>query len=529
MDAEIISTLQGITTSKAAEILKSLVKHSFVKEVLESDPPTCTLHDEMHLLVNKYAWLSLDITGEERRRLAKKVIESYYLLHIKSLRQVRQSIMPFAETRTTLSQLAQIDDIKWRRWLLEAETVYYSIKVSEDEGFNCFDRFFYDEENSNIRDQFLIDELKRANLNKDKVSLREADVLRRRGDLEKAKQIWLAGLGREDLSDSERMHLYNTLGMIDLESNPRAAEGSFKKALKLAISINDGRNQAKLNNNLGRLYRNISQLEFSIAHFKHAVTLVRESENLDLMGTILNNLAWTYRLNGNLEDADTSCRIAIAENRRQGQDRPLAYAYLTKADIDRDKGDLPNAERHARLAYQIFTRLDKKDYEGEAQTYRTLASVFRQLRNFDQSLKLLDTGISLLQDRYSPRLLASLYQSSGRTYRHYATYLQKEADILPEASDSDLRNQKDDLYEKSLLALKESIRLAKQIGNVWEVARSQIEIVLVTMLKQDAYNEAEVIGLLDEVWRTAMELDNELLIGYVYENRARIELQERKI
>ena len=530
MDGELLSLLLNLDPDEGERVIIDLLKHSFVKNLLGSVTSKCALHDEMCVLVNKYAWKYLDIGGEQRKGLIRKVIEQYYWPHINILKQKKQELIREALSKTTLLQKAQTVDLDWERWLLEAETVYYSTKLNQSEGIKSFDELFYDGELSNIRDQFLFDELKRAGLQKDtspldeasrnKVSLREADMLRRRRELRRARQICQVMMEKEDLNEEDRIHALTILGSMDFESNPTAAERSFSQALDLAVSKKDQRVQAILHNNLGRLYRNICQLEPSIIHFKQALEMVRKSQTLEMTAAILNNLAWTYRLNGNLDEADAACRVSIAENRRQGQDRQLAYSYLTKADIDRDRGDLPNAERHARLAFEIFSRLDKRDYEGEAQTYRTLANISRHLRDFDQALDYLRTGIDLIEKRNSPRLLASLYQSYGRTSRHYATYLRSHKEVVREGIETE-----PSLFQNALIALEESISLAKQIGNPWEVARSQIEIALVTMLGKESYDQGQLTQLLDEVWQAAKDLDDELLKGYVFENRARIELR----
>lgn len=526
MDEKLLSILLDIDDDKSKEVMSNLLELSFVKEFLGSLPVKCTLHDEMSVLVNKYAWEFLDISGEERKRLTRKVICEYYLPRISSIRQQKTGLLQL-DTQTTLLQNVRAREDDWERWLLEAETLYYSLKISKEDGYRYFDQVFYDKGARGIRDQFLIDELKRAGAyDEDKIALRHADDLRRRGQTKEARQICRTTLEKESLSVDDRVHGYTILGSIDSESSPFSAEDNFKKALELSESLNDQRVQAILHNNLGRLYRNTSRLVISIPHFKQALELANRSGNPEMRSTVRNNLAWTYRLNGNLEEADALCRLAITENRKLGRERPLAYAYLTKADIDRDRGVLQDAERHAKQALEIFSRLE--DIEGKAQAYRTLANISRYLRNFEPALRYLKTGILLVEKSNSLPLLASLYQLYGRTVRHYATYLQERQESLPEELDNQYQPEQSDLFEDALLALQESINLANQVGNPWEVARSQIEIALITMLRPGSYSEENLNSLLDQVWQTATELNDGLLKGYVYENRARIDLQNRK-
>jgi hypothetical protein len=82
------------------------------------------------------------------------------------------------------------------------------------------------------------------------------------------------------------------------------------------------------------------------------------------------------------------------------------------------------------------------------------------------------------------------------------------------------------LFDDALCVLKESIDLAVQTHNPWEVARSKIEIVLIMILRPYSYDEYELNKLLDEVWEISFPIKDEYLMGYVYENRARIQMQK---
>lgn len=515
MDSRLLSVLLNVGDTRADEILSQLLDLPFVKEYIGSTPKKCTLHDEMRDLVKKHAWEHLDSNGTERKHLAATAINNYYLPRIKELKERKQDLL--GESRATLLQGAQAKAEDMERWLLEVEVLHYSCKLGEAEGFDFFDKAFYDNENSYIRDQFMLDELKRSGLDKEKVALRDADGLRRRGKTTEAKRIFSEVLMKEDLGENERILAHAALGALS-ENEPAVAEENFSKALKMAVSTKDANTQGIMHNNLGRLYRNMSRLDDSIEHFNDALTLFRRIGSLDAANTVRNNLAWTYRLNGDLDQADTLCSLAIAEHRKQGQERTLAYAYLTKSDIDREKGDLPNAMRYAEMALPMFDKFE--DNNGKTQTYRALANVSRHLLKFEDAIAYLNSGIQLAESRGSFALQASLQQLYGRTCRHYASYLRDEM----KNKKTDHATKVADLYTEALGALEKSIDLAETIGNHWEVARSQIEKALILMLNNENIDETVLYKILDDVWETAKDLENDVLMSYVLENHARIDM-----
>lgn len=517
MDARLLATLLGLDESKANENLREILMFPFIKEFVGVVPKKCALHDEMKELVKKHAWKDLDSSGVEREQLTRKVIDGYYLPRIKEFKRQKQDLLK--ESQSTLLQDVESRKSSLERWLLEAETLYYYLKLGKEEGYKYFDQLYYDRETSPIRDQILIDEFKRAGTyDEEKISLRRADELLRRGQREEARRLCLHVLENSSLENADRMHAYNTLGQLDFNISPGSAEQSFQKALSLAQEGGDLRNQAVICNNLGRLYRNISHLDQAIEYFKRAQETARRLDNFELGGTINSNLAWTQRLNGDLDDAEALCSLSIAENRKRGLERPLAYAYLTKADIARDRGDLRDAEQYAKQALDIFGRLG--DNEGSAQGYRTLATVFRTLRNYPQAFKCLNDGIQLVQNSSSLLLKASLYQLQGRTYRHYVEYLGLQVD----ETDKEYQSKKRKLLREALDSLNQSLELARKIEHRWEAARSELEIILI-MLLQESYDESALRERLEKIWAIALKLDDEFLMGYVYENYARIEMK----
>ena len=89
MDSKLLSILLDVDSDGAEKVLKALLELSFVKKFIGSKPIKCTLHDEMDELINKHAWNSLDIRGEERERLTQKVLNLYYLPRINEFVQRR--------------------------------------------------------------------------------------------------------------------------------------------------------------------------------------------------------------------------------------------------------------------------------------------------------------------------------------------------------------------------------------------------------------------------------------------------------
>ena len=92
-----------------------------------------------------------------------------------------------------------------------------------------------------------------------------------------------------------------------------------------------------LHNNLGQLYQLTSRLNQATQHHQQAIEYSQRAGNRPLVASATNNLAYVYRLQGDLAQADVLCRVAMRQRRQLGLERDLAYSYLTEGEIDRDR------------------------------------------------------------------------------------------------------------------------------------------------------------------------------------------------
>lgn len=517
-NAEILAALLDISPPEAKRLVRDLAALSFVR--YNPSTGSCLLHDEMKNLVNKHAWPYVDPTRAVRRRLTRKVIARYYEPRITALMQeIQTEITPASDTLPRV----EISEAEWLLWQLEAECLHYHLLLSEEEGLAYFEERFADAQRKNhlMRIQFLISEMDIADQTevRNRVELRRAELLRRRGELEQAREICERALREEDSSLDNRISAYVTLGWVAAASNLDEARGHFQRALDLAQNQGDAKLMGVFHNNLGMMYRLSNQLEPAVAHYQEAIKYGRQAENVPLVASATNNLAYIYRLWGDLPQADAMCRVALVQRKKLGLERDLGYSYVTKAEIDRDRGDLESAERYTKLALRIFDRLSES--RGRILAYQSMANIMRHLGHYDEAKSYLEQGIDLAQQMNNYPLLASLYDVYGRTERDSAVHTLelRRGEMTPE--------QVERLFSPARDYLERSQTLARQYGgDPWLQTRGEWELAL-TYFLSGTRPIAEIRTMLDEVWEEAIRLDYAILQGYIQEVRGEIALRRR--
>lgn len=510
-DARVLAALLDIETSDAQELMQQLAALSFIKH----NPMTgnCMLHDEMKNLINRHAWPYVDPTGDVRRKLARKVIASYYEPRISELALLLRAQLGPDKGPV---RRATIGGTEWEQWRLEAECLHYHLQVDEQDGIAYFDERFAEAQRNNhlMRMQFLLGEMEVTGHKdiRDTLELRKAEALRLRGKAKQAAAICRDVLAREDLSLDNRVGAHNLLGLIAVSTDPEQARKEYELALQLAQEGDNARVIGVLHNNLGQLYRLTSHLDQAVEHFQRATEYSKRVDNRPLVASATNNLAYIYRLRGNLSRADVLCRVAMAQRKRMGLERDLAYSYLTKGEIDRDRGDLESAERYTKLALRSFDKVS--EFRGQIMAYSSLANIRRHMEQYEEAGTYLERGIALAEEIQDEPLLAGLLSVYGRQQRDRAVFLQ-------EVSGDETAEGIKAFFDSAEEYLERSLDLAGRYGDQWLIARGQFELALAYFLSASRLDD-DVIDMLDEVWKNVSQLDDRLLQGYVEEMRGEI-------
>jgi tetratricopeptide (TPR) repeat protein len=203
--------------------------------------------------------------------------------------------------------------------------------------------------------------------------------------------------------------------------------------------------------------------------------------------------------------------VALAQRQRLGLERDLAYSYLTKGEIDRDRGDLESAERYTKLALRSFDKVS--EIRGQTMAYRSLANIRRHMEQYEEAEAYLRRGLVLAEQIRDEPLLANLLGVYGREQRDRALFLQEVGGDNAETISA--------LFLSAEGYLERSLELATRYGDQWLITRSQFELALAYFLSGSRPDDY-VTGLLDQVWEGASRLDDKLLQGYVEETRGEI-------
>jgi tetratricopeptide (TPR) repeat protein len=365
-DEEMTTELLGMSGEDAAKLIENARQYVFVKTLPGAK---ITLHDEMRTMVDKFIWPLNDMTGERRRHDSRKAA-AIFEKRINELKNKIQDehdillIIQYDEQRKDLiDQLVEhalyADRVKG---LVVAYTTWK--QAMEEKDYDLARRIleivepFLDQLTNDQRRDYI---LWTARLNNH--TGRAKDSLPN-----------LRNLARQHAE--ERSHLssiYNVLGIAErLCGNITDAVRYLRRNLNIIQDTNPG-SIPYVANQLGFTYRLTGNLGEAEKMYKYALKLAIEAEkhDEDLIASLLNNLGYIYGVQKKYDIAENYCSQAADIWRDIGLVEGIGRVEISLGILYRDQG---NYEEAIKLFHQALERTsDTKNYELIGRAYLHLA------------------------------------------------------------------------------------------------------------------------------------------------------------
>lgn len=190
----------------------------------------------------------------------------------------------------------------------------------------------------------------------------------------------------------------------------------YKEAEKVAASVEELGQQAQAFWGLSKNYRAKDDIEMARMFLDKSATLYQSLEELKLACSVKGVLGTTLLERGELEQAETTFRSALAIAQRTQDKRSLWSAYLNLANLYNKKSQLDLAEQNARLSINSIEGLNDEMLLG--QSLAQLGEIRLAQGADEEGLNLFDQAVEKLQASQALDYLQHV------TYR-YATALEK--------------------------------------------------------------------------------------------------------
>lgn len=200
-------------------------------------------------------------------------------------------------------------------------------------------------------------------------------VLRRLGEFDAALAVCRAGLALVEpdsaSAEDERIaaDLQTLMGTLcAMRGAYEAARDHFTQALAAQQAIDDLYGCARSHNNLGYLAQLQSDYRRAVAHYGQAETLARKVQTKYMLSSVLLNAAYASFCLSRYDDADRTCRDALALCEEMGDQLGVAQAADTLGMSAYQQGDYAAAAARYEQALAIYRAQANSFQEGNTLT-----------------------------------------------------------------------------------------------------------------------------------------------------------------
>ena len=276
-----------------------------------------------------------------------------------------------------------------------------------------------------------------------------------------------------DIIGEDTRKLYNEINISIIHSvlgDVRSSLEVLKKHEDKLLQLDKKPELATTYTSIGESYKKLGIYDSSRIYINKALKIAKETDNIRLIIYNITNLGDIEKNEGSLDEALKYYLQAIELAESAGIESYVASAKMNMANIYLSLDSNKLANKYYNEAYNIYKKIgDSGDRKGLASVYSMfgemyihrkmydsayvimdkalrifheiedkysqgmmhvkLASVFRNLEEFDQSLYHLNIALDILKDTDSKAGLASAYIEFGKTYQQSGKY-EKSAEYL---------------------------------------------------------------------------------------------------
>ena len=229
--------------------------------------------------------------------------------------------------------------------------------------------------------------------------LKIGQVLRKKGDLEKAAQLITECIRMSEHDDLFLMRIdsYNEMGVIEnLRGNPHESLDYNQKAIAMAREIGDKPREAWNLMHRGILYHELSEYGKAMEEYVQSLKLARELGNKITECSTLGNLGNLYKAMGNYPEALKHCTLALNIARDIGNKRNECANLENIANINQELGNTAEAIRFYLQSRQIAR--DIGDRHREAVQLVNLGVLYSSTGEYDQAIAFYKQSIQIAKE-----------------------------------------------------------------------------------------------------------------------------------
>lgn len=258
-------------------------------------------------------------------------------------------------------------------------------------------------------------------------------------------------------SDTARIRLMTEWSASQVNTYPDLARQYAEKSLTLSLKTGNKKGEARSYSTLGILYFNKVSYAEAMDLYLKALRIYTELDDTRFIALMYGNIGLLNMKQGNLHEAQENLEYAIELKKKINTTKGVANMYLSLASVFYGQGNMDQAlvsfkkggeyaqnQKDSRIqaaclngaaaiqfkqknyagaiegyteAIELFEKLDGDNRKALSGLYHNLASTYREQKNFDKAIELLNRSLKLAEEIQSKEDIKQAYAGLKEYYK----------------------------------------------------------------------------------------------------------------
>jgi len=226
--------------------------------------------------------------------------------------------------------------------------------------------------------------------------------------------------------------LHDVGSLYDLMAEYRKAVPYLEEMARWSWRIGSPSKGGAAHNKLGRVYRDLGELDRALEHFDLSIHLFRRANDHVGVASSLDDIGKVHWLKGNYRAAEEHYTEGLAHRRELGEPRSLALSLNNMGSLSLVQGKFREALRHFRESLSL--RREIGDQRGEGHSLNNLGVILAERGDLDAAVRVWSEALAVAQE-IGDRALEGMLQSNQSEIERQRGNLDKSERLLKAATE----------------------------------------------------------------------------------------------
>ncbi len=221
-------------------------------------------------------------------------------------------------------------------------------------------------------------------------------------------------------ADTSKFNLFLKIGDALEYQHPDSAMIYYKKALRIAMDIEDKKRMANASYCIGIIHDNKGDFNQALEQFQNSIRLYERIEEDYGVARVLNNMGIVYSRQGAFEKAIEAFLQSAKVFEKLGRQRNISRSYNNIGAIFYNQGSFDQAIEYFQKSLKI--KQEMGDHQGTSSSYNNIGMIYYEQGKYNKTIEYFKKSLTIEREFGNKKGVAESYNNIGEVHLVQGNY-----------------------------------------------------------------------------------------------------------